>query len=64
MFRPATQIVLSLMHLSVVIAALWTVEKIVTTFLDEFCKPKEKNREKCCQEHQNRCADGNEEHAE
>lgn len=63
MFGPATQVVLSLMHVSVVIAALWTVEKIVTTFLDEFCKPKEKDREKCCQEHQNCCMDGNEEHA-
>lgn len=47
MFGPATQVVLSPMHVLVVIAALWTVEKIVTTFLDEFCKPKEKDREKC-----------------
>lgn len=63
MFGPATQVILSLMHASVVVAVLWTMEKIVTTFLDEFCKPKEKDREKCCQEHQNRYTDGNEEHA-
>lgn len=32
MFGPATQVILSLMHVSVVVAALWTMEKIVTTF--------------------------------
>lgn len=63
MFGPATQVILSLMHASVVVATLWTMEKIVTTILDEFCKPKEKDREKCCQEFQNRCMDGNDEHA-
>lgn len=63
MFGPATQVILSLMHASVVVAALWTMEKIVTTFLDELDKPKEKDREKCCQEYQNRSMDGNEEHA-
>lgn len=63
MFGPATQVILSLMHASVVVAALWTMEKIVTTILDEFCKPKEKDWEKCRQEYQNRCMDGNDEHA-
>ena len=63
MFGPATHVILSLMHVSVVVAALWTMEKIVTTFLDEHCKPKEKDRKKCRQECQNRCMDGNEEHA-
>lgn len=63
MFGPATQVVLSLMHVSVVVAALWTMVKIVTTFLDEYRKPKEKDREKCCPDYQNRCMDGNEEHA-
>lgn len=62
MFGPATQVILSLMHASVVVATLWTMEKIVTTILDEFCKPKELDREKCCQEYQNRCMDGNDEH--
>lgn len=32
-------------------------------FLDEHRKPKEKDREKCCQDYQNRCMDGSEEHA-
>lgn len=64
MFGPATQVILSLMHVSVIVAALWTMEKIVTMILDGFCKPKEKDREKCRREYQNRCMDGKEEHAE
>ena len=64
MFGPATQVILSLMHVSVIVAALWTMEKIVTKILDGFCKPKEKGREKCRREYQNRCMDGKEEHAE
>lgn len=57
MFGPATQVILSLMHVSVVVAALWTMEKILTMFLDEYCRPKVNDREKCCQENQNRCVD-------
>lgn len=34
MFGPATQVILSLMHVSVIVAALWTMEKIVTMILD------------------------------
>lgn len=60
MFGPATQVTLSLMHVSVVVAALWTMEKILTMFLDEYCRPKVDDREKCCQEYQNRCMDGKE----
>lgn len=63
MFGPATQVILSLIHVSVVVAALWTMEKIVTTFLDEYRKPKEKDWEKCCQDYQNCRMDGNEEHS-
>ena len=60
MFCPATQVILSLMHVSVVVAALWTMEKILTMFLDEYCRSKVNDREKCCQEYQNRCMDGKE----
>ena len=48
------------MHVSVVVAALWTMEKILTMFLDEYCRSKVNDREKCCQEYQNRCMDGKE----
>lgn len=42
-------VILQLLHISVVVAALFATEKIVTMLLDEHCRPKE--QEKHRQEH-------------
>lgn len=45
-------VILQLLHISVVVAALFATEKIVTMLLDEHCRPKERDeQEKHRQEH-------------
>lgn len=39
------QAILQLMHISVIVAALWTMEKIATRFWDEHCRPKKQGEQ-------------------
>lgn len=40
------QVILQLLHISVVVAALFATEKFVTILLDEYCRPKERDEQK------------------
>lgn len=39
------QVILQLLHISVVVAALLVTEKFVTMLLDEHCRPKEQDEQ-------------------
>lgn len=46
------RVILQILHISVVVAALFATEKFVTMLLDEHCSPKEQDeQEKHRQEH-------------
>lgn len=57
---PATQVMQSLLPLLQIVVALWAAEAILTMLLKEHRRPKVNDREKCCQENQNRCMGGKE----
>lgn len=39
------QVILQLLHISVVVAALLTTEKFATMLWDEYCRPKEQDEQ-------------------